>query len=75
MRKEVDFYKHWIDNPNYEYSMRNRDGSNIKCRAIYFPIRSNYKEDVVYDPCRVLIEIGVGDFREVPFVYVKRYNG
>lgn len=72
LKEEVLFYYFWQLMPNHIYTMRNRDGSIVKCKLVYFPIRNNYKETETYSPPRVLIEVGKGDFREVTYVYIEK---
>lgn len=71
-KDEVLFYQFHKIAPNYDYTLINRDGSKVRCKVVYFPIRSNYDGTKVYDPPRALIQIGTNDFREVPFVYIQK---
>lgn len=67
---EQEFLKYHRNNPNFKWNMRNRDGSFIECRVVYFPIRTNYDLSEIYVPAKALICIGENDFREVAYVYL-----
>lgn len=58
------YVKYWlIHERNKNFSIVNRDKSEVKCKSVYFPL-PYYKE------LRALVDCGNNDLREVPVYFL-----
>lgn len=61
---DEEFYNLYDKNRNKDFILKNRDGSELLCRIVYYPLDN-------YDPARACIQIkDTTDFREVPIRFL-----